>query len=404
MAIPIISDIIGAFDREKDVSKTTSIDPAVQAFRDQLFGLASSQYNRPFQKFTGTRFAPFTEDMNQYMEGVRGLGASPGYGTVASSYQNLMNRGAPQTEQRSFLNANIQDYMNPYNAQVRDATINQYRDALANNLNQVGANAMQFTGGGAGYNDAEALERGVARAQTNKGMFDSLARLNQQGYDRATGLAMQDMAGMRATDQFNALRQQAQDSLGLQATSGLQNVTNAQRQERLQNLALQKQLGQMTQGFDQAQRDFDYQQFTEERDLPYKNLSMLAQILGASPTSQTTTGTQYANDFGTVAGLSALIPLIASSDRNNKTDISDGSQKVRSLLDTMKPFDYKYKDQDGLSGKRIGPMAQNLEKSEIGRMMVRDTPKGKIVDYGQGFNFLAGALGDIHQRLKSVGA
>ena len=37
-------------------------------------------------------------------------------------------------------------------------------------------------------------------------------------------------------------------------------------------------------------------------------------------------------------------------------------------------------------------------------MMVRDTPKGKIVDYGQGFNFLAGALGDIHQRLKSVGA
>ena len=402
MAIPIVSDIISAFDRETPIEKKTSIDPAVQAFRDQLFGFGTSQYNRPFQKFTGTRFAPFTEDMNQYMEGVRGLGTSPGYGTVASSYQNYMGKDAPQTQQRSFLNTNIQDYMNPYNAQVRDATINQYRDALANNLNQVGANAMQFTGGGAGYNDAEALERGVARAQTNKGMFDSLARLNQQGYDRATGLAMQDMAGMRATDQFNALRQQAQDSLGLQATAGLQNVTNAQRQELMQNLALQKQLGQMTQGFDQAQRDFDYQQFTEERDLPYKNLSMLAQILGASPTSQTTTGTQYANDFGNVAGLTAM--AIAASDRNSKTDITDGSQKVRSLLDTMKPFDYKYKNQDGLSGKRIGPMAQNLEKSEIGRMMVRDPPKGKIVDYGQGFNFLAGALGDIHQRLKSVGA
>ena len=402
MAIPIVSDIISAFDRETPIEKQTSIDPAVKAFRDQLYGFATSQYNRPYQKFTGTRFAPFTEDMNQYMEGVRGLGTSPGYGTVASSYQNYMGKDAPQTQQRSFLNTNIQDYMNPYNAQVRDATINQYRDALANNLNQVGANAMQFTGGGAGYNDAEALERGVARAQTNKGMFDSLARLNQQGYDRATGLAMQDMAGMRATDQFNALRQQAQDSLGLQATSGLQNVTNAQRQELMQNLALQKQLGQMTQGFDQAQRDFDYQQFTEERDLPYKNLSMLAQILGASPTSQTTTGTQYANDFGNIAGLTAM--AIAASDRNSKTDITDGSQKVRSLLDTMKPFDYKYKNQDGLSGKRIGPMAQNLEKSEIGRMMVRDTPKGKIVDYGQGFNFLAGALGDIHQRLKSVGA
>ncbi len=64
-----ISDFFQSFDRERDTSKTTEIDPEVQQFRNKLYGLASNQFDQPFQKYTGRRFAPWTDDMNQYMEG-----------------------------------------------------------------------------------------------------------------------------------------------------------------------------------------------------------------------------------------------------------------------------------------------------------------------------------------------
>jgi hypothetical protein len=93
-----------------------------------------------------------------------------------------------------------------------------------------------------------------------------------------------------------------------------------------------------------------------------------------------------------------------SSDENNKKNVKTGEAK--SFLDALTPYTYKYKDakQPGAGeGKFLGVMAQDLEKAgDVGRSMVKDTPNGKMVDYGKGFGALLATQADINKRLSEL--
>jgi hypothetical protein len=47
-------------------------------------------------------------------------------------------------------------------------------------------------------------------------------------------------------------------------------------------------------------------------------------------------------------------------------------------------------------------MAQELEKSELGRRLVKDTPSGKMVDYGRGLGTMLAAIADMNSRVKEL--
>ena len=50
----------------------------------------------------------------------------------------------------------------------------------------------------------------------------------------------------------------------------------------------------------------------------------------------------------------------------------------------------------------VGVMAQDLEKSPMGASFVKDTPKGKMVDYGHGLAAILASQANIHDRLRNL--
>lgn len=93
------------------------------------------------------------------------------------------------------------------------------------------------------------------------------------------------------------------------------------------------------------------------------------------------------------------------SDKNIKKDIKSGDAKVQAFLDALQAKQYSYKDPEGpgaLYGKQVGILAQDLEKSSMGKALVNNTPDGKMLNSGQGFGAVLAAQANLNQRLKAL--
>lgn len=88
------------------------------------------------------------------------------------------------------------------------------------------------------------------------------------------------------------------------------------------------------------------------------------------------------------------------SDERLKTDIKDGGKDATRLLDGLKAYTYRYKDEKYGKGKQVGVMAQDLEK--VAPQAVVDTREGKAVDSAKLAGALAAALPTMHDRIKKL--
>lgn len=74
----------------------------------------------------------------------------------------------------------------------------------------------------------------------------------------------------------------------------------------------------------------------------------------------------------------------AASDINVKQDIKQGDVQLQEFLDSLGVYDYEYKDPKYGEGRRISPMAQEIEKTPLGKAAISTNDEGyKIVDYGK---------------------
>jgi hypothetical protein len=72
------------------------------------------------------------------------------------------------------------------------------------------------------------------------------------------------------------------------------------------------------------------------------------------------------------------------SDERAKKDIHDDDYQTQNFLDALKAHTYQYKNpEENGKGRFMGVMAQELEKTGIGKQAVVETPKGKMVDYAR---------------------
>lgn len=121
----------------------------------------------------------------------------------------------------------------------------------------------------------------------------------------------------------------------------------------------------------------------------------------------------WAATMNTLGGLGGAAASIFSDVRLKKDVKPYGEAKQimggtrRSLdqfLDTAaRPYDYEYKGGKGLpGGQRSGPMAQNIEK--VAPDAVKNTPDGKVVEYGKLVPALMAGLGRVNQKVAEVAA
>lgn len=83
---------------------------------------------------------------------------------------------------------------------------------------------------------------------------------------------------------------------------------------------------------------------------------------------------------------------------------SGDEKKVMDFLSGIKPEMYNYKNAQHGAGTYVSPMAQDIEKTELGKDMVIDTPEGKMVDYSRAAGTLLAAQSNLHKRLAELEA
>jgi hypothetical protein len=121
------------------------------------------------------------------------------------------------------------------------------------------------------------------------------AQAAQRGAFGGSGIALQREAANRD------LQRQLSD---IQAT-GSQNAFQAAQQSAAQNLQNQVQLGGMQQAQEQKGYDTAYQDFLNQKNYPYQQLSYMSNLIRGTPMGMNTTSQVYQNPsaFSQVAGL-----------------------------------------------------------------------------------------------------
>jgi hypothetical protein len=99
--------------------------------------------------------------------------------------------------------------------------------------------------------------------------------------------------------------------------------------------------------------------------------------------------------------------MASYSDEKSKTSVNPGNDELKSFYDKLGTHSYRYKEafQDNPlagPGRHVSPMAQELERSEVGRGMVKDTPQGKVVDYGKGFGAMLAGQAYLHGEIQDL--
>jgi hypothetical protein len=286
-------------------------------------------------------------------------------------------------------------------------------------------NAQQVAGRGLGY----ALDPG--------GMFD--ANMNQfqaQAYDPNAGafglgsdpnqmrsyqdqlLAMlADRAAGRGTSPAELQRQQA-FAQAIAAQQGLaasnrsispalaqrmaaQNVAGLNQQDALtaallraqETQAAQGQMGQLGVAQMQSQGDLERLRAQQYADAQRINAGVSSENTGQADKAQS-------GAFGAIGQIAGAI----FSDERLKRDVKDEGDSLDEFVRSVRPKSYDYVDRGDLpKGRQYGVMAQDLERSRIGKTLVLDTPKGKMIDTARGYGALLAALGRVEQRLSAVG-
>jgi hypothetical protein len=98
------------------------------------------------------------------------------------------------------------------------------------------------------------------------------------------------------------------------------------------------------------------------------------------------------------------------SDERAKVVRPGGETEADRFLSTMQPYSYSYKDPaneptDSPNGGRyLGVMAQNLERGPTGDTIVKDTPRGKMLEGPALMSAMAAGEGRLNERLSSLEA
>lgn len=223
---------------------TQGLDPRLYPLVDTFTSQAQQVANKPWQGYTGDRFAGMNSDQTQALDMIRQQSQSGVQGQAEGALGQFLQGG----QENLYLTQQIAQAQNEtadaYNRQVRP--------------NQVMQAQQSGSFGNANVMDAQAKQD--SQLQQNLGNIASSMRFNAYN-----------------TDQANKMQ-----ALGLSPSIQQAGYTNAGQLLNAGNV-------QQNQAQDQA--DFSYQQFQEQQNDPYKKLQAMSGVFG-TPGFQTQTTNQ----------------------------------------------------------------------------------------------------------------
>jgi hypothetical protein len=335
---------------ESTTTETKQIDPNVRALQDDLWGAAKKMFGPHFNASEYLR-----EGMNpDILQGVDLFreNAEEAYSTPAWNVTKMPIGLASDVKQvdPASVARDAKSLMNPMTDEVVGRAIDDTRREGANAEAKLVSDyaARQALGG-----SSEAIALGQLRRGVNKNMGDISANMRAAAFDKALGVA----SGINQQNASAEMARRAQlDTQNLQRAG----VDASMREGAARNLVNN---GLMTQQFGQGTMD--------------KPLELLAMLNGMTPkdVGYTATKTQPTQGSGLQQGLgaasSALGIIKMLSDEDEKTN-KQKLGKDPNTGDMLYAYDYKAdveaakKNGTPMPPKRVGPMAQGIEKRSPG--------------------------------------
>lgn len=262
---------------------------------------------------------------------------------------------------------------------------------------------------------------GLSADQAQQQMFANAAQ------QQLAASQFQEQAKQQA---LNAYLQGTQNLYGMDQTQAIQQAQLAQ-QAALANQAATNQAAMFNVGNTLAANQFNAQQELQAQQLNnqfgqgalnsylaaqqgYAGLGaqMFGQALGgqqglltAEQARQMQQGQLRAQILGGALSAGGILGAAAvASDKNMKKNIRV-NKETQAFLNALTDNAYEYKDASLLgtqSGTNYGPMAQDLEKTKMGKTAVFETANGKMVDSGRGFLLALSGLANLNQRLTAL--
>jgi hypothetical protein len=290
------------------------------------------------------------------------------------------------------------------NMQLQQATNRNIAQTMGQAASQRGVNpalaARLAMNNVAGANQQAAMDSGIIRQQE---MLNAQQQLGSQ-------IGAQRQGDLTAVDRDLGAKM-GREQLGVQQQTGLNSVN----QQGYEGAA--KRRGEMASGIGQAMAMMsDENMKTNVKDGESKVQKFVESFKKATGTAESATNQDSGHEGAGKAigqGIMSLFgsgggaKMAAASDEKMKTKKGEGGDNVRSFLDAINANSYEYKDKFknkelGGEGTFVSPMAQELEKTELGKSMVIDTPEGKVVDYGKGFGAMLASQAMLNDRLKKL--
>lgn len=323
--------------------------------------------------------------------------------------QDLMGRQAPQADRTQVGNvARVSGQrLSPEQEEWRKRQL-----AMANRLQGVASGEQAGAGelaarrmgdrGMAQQIAMGSMARGGNAAMGARTAARGVADISQATAGQAQQAALQDQSAANQT-----LGQLMAQGRGQDVDVSSQNA-NLMQNANLANMSAENQRVFQQAGLDQATSLANMQAKLSTMGMNDQAiLGYLGQMYGVSAAEMQARLAQEQNPnrgiFPDLLATGGTIAAAAASDRNVKTDIKEGDAKLSDLLRSAKPYSYSYTDEKYGEGEHVSPMAQDLETSEIGKMMVEKGPDGvKRVNYGKGLGAMLSGMSWIDRRLAEL--
>lgn len=264
--------------------------------------------------------------------------------------------------------------------------------------NIAAANALRASAGPQNYSGAQ-RQAMIGAANANQQAAGQSAILRAQEYAGARE-AMAGALNNRRVQDLQATGMSYQNALAQAQLEAGQNQTQANLQMQQNALNQQGELAYEGMGQDVYQTDLSSRMhYNDLMAQKYANDKGLAQ-----QASQYQQGRSDKREAAMIGAVGTALPYIMS-DMTQKTDIEPASgADISDFLGKLHESTYRYKNEKHGKGEHFGIMAQDMEKSRVGRTIVVQTPEGKMLDVKKALGALLASGAYQEKRIRELEA
>jgi hypothetical protein len=265
----------GGSQPRETVQTQTTIPEYARPYVEKMLGKTEALTNTPYQAYGGERIAGFTPLQQQAFQGVANLGPAQqlGTGTQMAGLAGLqgLTAGGQYAQQATSPGA-MGAYMSPY---MNLALEPQMREAARRSAMEGQAQQAQAVQRGAFGGSRSALIEAERQRNLGQQQADIYGRGMQTAFEQA-----------RQAQQFGADLGLRGTTAGLQAAGALGQLGQAQFGQQKDVLQGQLSAGAQQRELEQQRLGQAYQDFQNQRQYPYQQLSFMSDMLRGLPLSQ----------------------------------------------------------------------------------------------------------------------